>query len=116
VILWLTHACNMFVQFTVRIQPRTSRRKTCESSKVLAVLAVLLCVATFAAGRRTSAVDAPRATFPYPIYSKWFDLYHTSHPTVQINYQSIGSGGGIRQLIDKTVISGHPMPDELTIN
>jgi phosphate transport system substrate-binding protein len=36
------------------------------------------------------------ATFPYPIYSKWFDDYHKLHPEIEVNYQSIGSGGGIR--------------------
>ena len=35
------------------------------------------------------------ATFPYPIYSKWFSEYNQAHPEVKINYQSIGSGGGI---------------------
>ena len=83
--------------------------------KVLAVLAVLLCVATFAAAEGQVLLNAAGATFPYPIYSKWFDLYHTSHPTVQINYQSIGSGGGIRQLLDKTVdfgASDGPMSDD----
>jgi phosphate transport system substrate-binding protein len=60
-------------------------------------------------------LNAAGATFPYPIYSKWFDLYHTSHSNVQINYQSIGSGGGIRQLLDKTVdfgASDGPMNDD----
>jgi phosphate transport system substrate-binding protein len=38
------------------------------------------------------------ATFPYPIYSRWFSEYSAAHPGVQINYQSIGSGGGIRQM------------------
>jgi phosphate transport system substrate-binding protein len=38
------------------------------------------------------------ATFPYPIYSSWFSEYSAAHPGVQINYQSIGSGGGIRQM------------------
>lgn len=55
------------------------------------------------------------ATFPYPIYSKWFDEYHKAHPDVQINYQSIGSGGGIRQLLAGTVdfgASDAPMTDE----
>src|SRR5713226_5233575 len=55
------------------------------------------------------------ATFPYPIYSKWFDEYHKLHPTVQINYQSIGSGGGIRQVTEGTVDFGAsdvPMTDE----
>jgi phosphate transport system substrate-binding protein len=60
-------------------------------------------------------INAAGATFPYPIYSKWFDEYHKAHPNVQINYQSIGSGGGIRQLLDKTVdfgASDGPMTDE----
>ena len=83
--------------------------------KVLSVLAVLLAVATFAAAAGQVLLNAAGATFPYPIYSKWFDLYHTSHPNVQINYQSIGSGGGIRQLLDKTVdfgASDGPMNDD----
>jgi phosphate transport system substrate-binding protein len=83
--------------------------------KVLSVLAVLLCVATFAAAEGQVLLNAAGATFPYPIYSKWFDLYHTSHSNVQINYQSIGSGGGIRQLLDKTVdfgASDGPMNDD----
>jgi phosphate transport system substrate-binding protein len=49
------------------------------------------------------------------MYSKWFDVYHQAHPNIQINYQSIGSGGGIRQLIDKTVdfgASDGPMNDD----
>ncbi len=55
------------------------------------------------------------ATFPYPIYSKWFDEYHKAKPDVQINYQSIGSGGGIRQFTAKTVDFGAtdgPMTDK----
>ncbi len=55
------------------------------------------------------------ATFPYPIYSKWFNEYHKAHPDVQINYQSIGSGGGIRQLTAGTVdfgASDGPMTDQ----
>src|SRR6476660_7286252 len=51
-------------------------------------------------------INAAGATFPYPIYSKWFDEYHKLHPNVQINYQSIGSGGGIRQLSNQTVFFG----------
>jgi phosphate transport system substrate-binding protein len=60
-------------------------------------------------------LNAAGATFPYPIYSKWFDVYHTAHPNVQINYQSIGSGGGIRQLLAGTVdfgASDGPMTDD----
>ena len=55
------------------------------------------------------------ATFPYPIYSKWFNEYNKLHPDVQINYQSIGSGGGIRQVGAKTVdfgASDMPLNDE----
>jgi phosphate transport system substrate-binding protein len=55
------------------------------------------------------------ATFPYPIYSKWFSEYGKLHANVQINYQSIGSGGGIRQLTEGTVdfgASDMPMTDE----
>jgi len=48
-------------------------------------------------------INGAGATFPYPIYSKWFDEYHKSHPEIQFNYQSIGSGGGIRQITSKTV-------------
>src|SRR5580698_7447053 len=53
-------------------------------------------------------------TFPYPIYSKWFSEYSATHPGVQINYQSIGSGGGIRQITAGTVdfaASDVPMTD-----
>src|SRR5512140_2673115 len=60
-------------------------------------------------------LNAAGATFPYPIYSKWFSEYHNAHPNVQINYQSIGSGGGIRQLAAGTVdfgASDMPLNDE----
>jgi phosphate transport system substrate-binding protein len=70
----------------------------------------------------TATTSAPRgtltgagATFPYPLYSKWFDEYHKRHADVQINYQSIGSGGGIRQVLAGTVDFGAtdgPMTDE----
>ncbi len=55
------------------------------------------------------------ATFPYPMYSKWFSEYNKLHPDVRINYQSIGSGGGIRQVLAGTVdfgASDGPMTDE----
>jgi phosphate transport system substrate-binding protein len=53
-----------------------------------------------------TTLNAAGATFPYPIYSKWFSEYHTLHPDIQINYQSIGSGGGIRQVTEGTVDFG----------
>jgi phosphate transport system substrate-binding protein len=55
------------------------------------------------------------ATFPYPIYSKWFDEYTKIDPEVRFNYQSIGSGGGIKQITSRTVDFGAtdgPMTDE----
>jgi phosphate transport system substrate-binding protein len=60
------------------------------------------------------AINGAGATFPYPIYSKWFDEYQKSHPNVRINYQPIGSGGGIKQLSAQTVFFGAsdgPMTD-----
>jgi len=55
---------------------------------------------------QTVPINGAGATFPYPIYSKWFSEYNKLHPEVQINYQSIGSGGGIRQLTNRTVFFG----------
>ena len=63
----------------------------------------------------TVQINGAGATFPYPIYSKWFSEYNKLHPNVQINYQSVGSGGGIRQLTNETVFFGAtdgPMTDE----
>ena len=74
-----------------------------------------LALAIVAAGRAAVLVNGAGATFPYPIYSKWFDEFHKRNPDVQINYQSIGSGGGIRQVTDGTVdfgASDGPMTDE----
>jgi phosphate transport system substrate-binding protein len=79
------------------------------------LLAFSLLAVLAAAPAWAQNINAAGATFPYPIYSKWFDEYHKLHPNVQINYQSIGSGGGIRQLLDKTVdfgASDGPMTDE----
>jgi phosphate transport system substrate-binding protein len=62
-----------------------------------------------------TTLNGAGATFPYPIYSKWFSEYHNAHSDVQVNYQSIGSGGGIRQVIAGTVdfgASDGPMTDE----
>ena len=70
--------------------------------------------ATVCAGH-AQKLNGAGATFPYPIYSKWFTEYSASHPGVQINYQSIGSGGGIRQVTAGTVdfgASDGPMTDE----
>ena len=77
----------------------------------LAVLPVFL--TGLAMGAET--INAAGATFPGPIYQQWFDEYKKAHPDVQINYQAIGSGGGIKQLTAGTVDFGAsdvPMTDE----
>jgi phosphate transport system substrate-binding protein len=61
-----------------------------------------------------TTLNGAGATFPNPIYSKWFSEYHKLHPELQVNYQSIGSGGGIRQVTEGTVdfgASDMPMSD-----
>jgi phosphate transport system substrate-binding protein len=77
---------------------------------------VLASVALLATGAAAATqIDGAGATFPFPIYSKWFSEYNKLHPDVQINYQSIGSGGGIRQLTNETVFFGAsdgPMTNE----
>jgi len=76
------------------------------------VFALLLLVLPSAAQTKLNGAGA---TFPYPIYSKWFNQYHQQHPDIEINYQSIGSGGGIRQVTAGTVdfgASDGPMSDE----
>ncbi len=63
----------------------------------------------------TVQINGMGATFPYPIYSKWFAEYNRLHPHVQINYQSQGSGAGIRGLLAGTVFFGasdQPMKEE----
>src|SRR5579872_2255611 len=60
-------------------------------------------------------INGAGATFPAPIYQKWFEEFHKAHPDVQINYQSVGSGAGIQQLTQGTVdfgASDMPMTDE----
>ena len=63
----------------------------------------------------TLSITGAGATFPAPVYSKWFDEYHKLHSNIQINYQAIGSGGGIRQVTEGTVdfgASDGPMNDD----
>jgi phosphate transport system substrate-binding protein len=62
-----------------------------------------------------SQINGAGATFPYPLYSKWFAEYNKLQPGVRINYQSLGSGAGIRQLLSRTVFFGatdQPMKDD----
>lgn len=72
--------------------------------KILILMMVLgLATTAFAA---PVLINGAGATFPYPIYSKWFDTYSKMNPEVQFNYQSIGSGGGIKQITAQTVDFG----------
>jgi phosphate transport system substrate-binding protein len=71
----------------------------------LAAIGVAALVSSLVAQQKMQ-INGAGATFPYPIYSKWFSEYNKLHPTVQINYQSIGSGGGIRQITNQTVFFG----------
>lgn len=80
--------------------------------KALVALAAALLMGSAVA---ETNLNGAGATFPNPIYQKWFSEYHKAHPDVQINYQSIGSGGGIKQLQAQTVdfgASDGPMTDE----
>src|SRR5271165_994475 len=77
-------------------------------------IGVLLLFMTAGIGYCDTVLTGAGATFPYPIYSKWFDEYNKSHPDVRINYQSIGSGAGIKQIMQGTVdfgASDGPMTD-----
>jgi len=80
--------------------------------KIFVALLLAACLGTASA---QTNLNGAGATFPNPIYSKWFSEYHNLHKDIQINYQSIGSGGGIRQLQSGTVDFGAtdgPMSDE----
>ncbi len=77
------------------------------------VFCLTLLVSSVALAQTT--LNGAGATFPNPIYSKWFSEYHNEHPDIQINYQPIGSGGGIQQVLAGTVdfgASDGPMSDD----
>jgi phosphate transport system substrate-binding protein len=79
---------------------------TIRTRTFVAALAALSVLGAGAAAQQKVQINGAGATFPYPIYSKWFSEYNKLHPDVQINYQSIGSGGGIQQLTKQTVFFG----------
>jgi phosphate transport system substrate-binding protein len=82
-------------------------------SRILMVIALVAALAGVSSAETN--LNGAGATFPNPIYQKWFTEYHNAHKDVQINYQSIGSGGGIKQLQSGTVdfgASDGPMTDE----
>jgi phosphate transport system substrate-binding protein len=79
------------------------------------IVLLLVCVLLALPVVGQTTLNGAGATFPYPIYSKWFSEYHKLHSDVEINYQSIGSGGGIRQVTAGTVdfgASDMPMTDK----
>jgi phosphate transport system substrate-binding protein len=83
--------------------------------RIAGLFAVLLAVTVVLLADATLSINGAGATFPYPMYSKWFDEYHKKNPNIAINYQSIGSGGGIKQITEGTVdfgASDGPMNDE----
>ncbi len=69
-------------------------------------LAVALAVAGVALAQGSLLINGAGATFPFPLYSKWFSEYNKLFPNLRFNYQSIGSGGGIKQITEKTVDFG----------
>jgi phosphate transport system substrate-binding protein len=82
---------------------------------VLALLTVLAIAGVSRSSHADQLINGAGATFPYPIYSKWFDVYAKENPGIKFNYQSIGSGGGIRMLSNRTVdvgASDAPMTDQ----
>ncbi len=83
--------------------------------KKILLAAAALALAGTAGAADTLLVNGAGATFPFPLYSKWFGEYNKLHPELQFNYQSIGSGGGIQQITNRTVdfgASDAPMKDE----
>jgi phosphate transport system substrate-binding protein len=81
----------------------------------LLVAMLLLAGAGIVLADNPLSINGAGASFPYPMYSKWFDEYHKKNGNIQINYQSIGSGGGIKQVTEGTVdfgASDGPMNDD----
>src|SRR5467141_1955105 len=90
---------------------RQSRRMT----KLPKILGLTVALGLSASASAQMMINGAGATFPYPIYSKWFDEYAKVDPSVRFNYQSIGSGGGQKQILAQTVdfgASDGPMSDE----
>src|SRR5437667_11574743 len=83
--------------------------------RIAGMLLVVLTVAGVLWADSALSITGAGATFPYPMYSKWFDEYHKKNSNLEINYQSIGSGGGIKQVTEGTVDFGAtdgPMNDD----
>src|SRR5271169_2182522 len=76
----------------MEVGSKTARERTVKKTLITVVLSMLAMGAA-----QAQKLTGAGATFPYPIYSKWFSEYSSAHPGVEVNYQSIGSGGGIKQ-------------------
>jgi phosphate transport system substrate-binding protein len=72
----------------------------------LSIAVAAACALVTGVAAQQQRINGAGATFPYPIYSKWFSEYNKLHPNIEINYQSIGSGGGIQQVTKETVFFG----------
>src|SRR6202158_5611675 len=73
---------------------------------IILTLAILAVCAVAGPASAETLINGAGATFPYPLYSKWFSEYAKVDPSVKFNYQSIGSGGGIKQITAQTVDFG----------
>ncbi len=83
--------------------------------RIAGLLLVAACVCGIGRAQSALLINGAGATFPNPIYTKWFDEYHKAHGNIEINYASVGSGAGIKQVTDGTVdfgASDGPMNDE----
>jgi phosphate transport system substrate-binding protein len=95
--------------------PRTGYWRFVSCAGILAIALSMLSVGRTARAADIVTLNGAGATFPYPLYSRWFAEYNRLHPEVQINYQSIGSGGGIAQVQKGTVdfgASDAPLSDD----
>src|SRR5689334_4472583 len=84
-------------------------------TKIARIVGLTIALGLSACASAQMMINGAGATFPYPIYSKWFDEYAKVDPSVRFNYQSIGSGGGQKQILAETVdfgASDGPMSDE----
>ena len=83
--------------------------------RIAAVFVLITALTGMVWAQETLLINGAGATFPNPMYSKWFDEYHAKNPNIQINYQSLGSGAGIKQVTEGTVDFGAtdgPMNDD----
>src|SRR5262249_54941009 len=107
---WATIIAPFFPTHTIDRKGRVMRK----TSTAAALSALILLFGGVRLACAQILINGAGATFPYPLYSKWFDVYTKVNTSVRFNYQSIGSGGGIKQLLNHTVdfgASDAPMSD-----